>query len=372
MQIHATNQLTRRHDIDWLRNLAILLLFPFHAARVYDIWEPNYVMGTEQSRGLSLFIFVTAYWFMPLLFLLAGASTRYALRVRTTGEYARERVNRLLVPFLFGVLLIVPPQCYFALKYHQDFSGGYLEALKVFFTDFGDLSGYFGSFTPAHLWFILYLFVISLVFVWSKNVWDALSRREFLANKRVLLLLFVPLTVTEALPSPGGKNPFYFFFIFVLGYLIGTDERIAEWIAKIRFRCLLILIPYVPLWFLISYQNQGAGHFDPVSILLALMRNFALLLTFAVILGYGRKLAGVQNKFVTYMNEAGFPLYILHQSVLIAIGYYVVQTALPLYLQFVLITVFTFVVSLVIYEGIKRWAFTRWMFGIKMGKRKVG
>jgi peptidoglycan/LPS O-acetylase OafA/YrhL len=349
--------------------MAILLLFPYHAARVFDHWEPFYVKSAEQSLGLSWFISVTGYWFMPLLFFLAGASSRYALRVRTNGEYARERINRLLVPFVFGLLLIVPPQCYFALKHHQRFSGSYLEALGVFFTDFGDLSGYYGSFTPAHLWFILYLFVISLLFLWSRSVWDALSNRAFMTKKWVLLLLFVPLTAAEALPSAGGQNPFSFFLLFVAGYLYGADEKVAEWTAGIRFKCLLVLLPYVPLWAALSYFNQGADDFAPVSIVLAFMRNFALILTFAVILGYGRKLAHVHGNVLSYMNEAAFPLYILHQTVLVAIGYSVVQTDLPLSVQFVVIALSTFAASLALVEGIRRWRFTRWMFGMKRGKR---
>jgi glucan biosynthesis protein C len=94
----------RRHDVDWLRIGAVFLLIPFHTARIFDIWEPNYVKNAQLSKTMSyLFIASIGSWHMPLLFLLAGAATWLALRRRTPGEYAAERVKRLLVPFVFGL-----------------------------------------------------------------------------------------------------------------------------------------------------------------------------------------------------------------------------------------------------------------------------
>jgi fucose 4-O-acetylase-like acetyltransferase len=107
----------RKHYIDWLRNLGILLLIPFHTSRIFDVFEPNYVKG-DVSGMASFFISITSFWYIPLLLMLAGMSSFYAIQSRTTREYLRERVQRILVPFIFGVLLIVPPQGYFAMKDH--------------------------------------------------------------------------------------------------------------------------------------------------------------------------------------------------------------------------------------------------------------
>lgn len=368
MSSKMEKSLNRRNDIDWLRNLAILLLFPFHAARVFDYWEPNYVTNSELSWTLSWFIATTAYWFMPLLFFLAGASSWYALRVRENKAYVRERFTKLFIPLIIGIVVIVPPQGYFALKHHHNFNGTYLDSLVVFFTDYSDLSGYYGTFTPAHLWFILYLFVIALVFISMKSSLDKLINKGLLSSKWVLLSLFVPLTLTEALPSPAGKNLFYFLFIFIVGYLIGTDDKIREIINRVKFKLFMVLIPYVPLWFALAYFNQNAADFSPMSIFLAFIKNFALLLTLAVILGYGQKFLSVNNRILNYLNDAAFPLYILHQSVLIGISYYIVQLDMNILVKFSLITVVTFMISILLYEMIKRFTFTRWMFGMKLMK----
>jgi hypothetical protein len=81
----------RRYDIDWLRVLAVLLLFPFHTARIFDTWLPFYVKNAAASDALTYFIFYLNPWHMPLLFLLAGASTWFALGFRSAGQYTKER-----------------------------------------------------------------------------------------------------------------------------------------------------------------------------------------------------------------------------------------------------------------------------------------
>ncbi len=106
----------RRSDIDWLRVIAVVLLIPFHTARIFDIWEPFNAKSGETSAALTYGVIAfLGQWHMPLLFLLAGASTWFALGFRSGGQYARERFTRLLIPFLFGLLVVVPPQGYYAL-----------------------------------------------------------------------------------------------------------------------------------------------------------------------------------------------------------------------------------------------------------------
>lgn len=97
----------RRCDIDWLRILAVLLLIPFHTARIFDPFDPFYVKNAERSTALGYgAIKVLHPWHMPLLFLLAGAATWFAIGFRSGGQYVRERFTRLLV--LFGMKPLRP------------------------------------------------------------------------------------------------------------------------------------------------------------------------------------------------------------------------------------------------------------------------
>ncbi|KMY31616.1 hypothetical protein ACZ11_05235 [Lysinibacillus xylanilyticus] len=192
---------------------------------------------------------------------------------------------------------------------HHNFDGNYFDSLIIFFTDYSDVTGYFGSFTPAHLWFILYLFIMSCLLIMLKNKLNNIMNKGWIKSKWLLLLLFVSLTFSEALLTLGDKDLFYFFIFFIVGYIIGTDEKIRETIKRLRFKCLLILILYIPVWFTLAYINQNAADFSAISIILAFIRNFALLLTLVEILRYGQMFASINNKFLKYMNEAAFHIY---------------------------------------------------------------
>ena len=76
---HRSSSGQRRTDIAWLRILAVLLLFPFHTARVFDVWDEFYVKNDQLSTALTYFIAFMEPWHMPLLFLLAGAASWFAL-----------------------------------------------------------------------------------------------------------------------------------------------------------------------------------------------------------------------------------------------------------------------------------------------------
>ncbi len=115
----------RRYDIDWLRVLAVLLLFPFHVSRVFNAEDPFYVKAAHLSMPLSYGLNFISVWHMPLLFLLAGASTFFALGKRSSRQYIGERVKRLAVPFMFGFLLLIPPQTWYGGRFNSGYTGSF-------------------------------------------------------------------------------------------------------------------------------------------------------------------------------------------------------------------------------------------------------
>ncbi|MCR2808024.1 acyltransferase family protein [Paenibacillus soyae] len=357
----------RRYDIDWLRNAAILLLFPFHASRLFDHWDPFYAKNEELSWALSYFIAFASIWFMPLLFWLAGSSSWYALGGRTGAAYAKERVMRLLIPLLTGVLLIVPPQGYYALLTLGESPGSYFRYLGSFFTDFSDLSGYTGGFTPAHLWFILYLFVFSLLLLPLFRRWRSDKAAPGLEKLSVIMsrpipyvLLALPLSATKLLPDPGGQNPFYFMALFAIGFLAVSNPRYQAMFDRYwkPFSLLGVLLSGFWVAALANSWLNGAA--------MELLRNAALLLVLGALLGFGHVRLNRKKGLLAYMNEAAFPVYVIHQTVIIIIGYYAVGWGLPLYGAFALILVLSFALCIAIYEFVlRRTAVTRLLFGIK-------
>ena len=164
----------RRYDIDWLRIAAVLLLIPFHTSRVFNAGEDFYAKYRPESWGITRYwITFVAPWHMSLLFFLAGAATWLAMRHRLGGAYARERLVRLLVPFDFGLVVLIPPQGSFAMLTNTHRHDSYAGQFVYFFTHATHLNGDDSAWTPGHLWFILFLFLFSLVglpvFLWLRN-----------------------------------------------------------------------------------------------------------------------------------------------------------------------------------------------------------
>jgi surface polysaccharide O-acyltransferase-like enzyme len=230
--------LERRYDIDWLRVLAVLMLIPFHTARIFDIWEPFYAKSDQVSAALT-YIFVGGVnaWHMPLFFLLAGASTWFALKFRSGGQYVKERFKRLIVPLLFGTLVIVSPQTYVGALTYGEFEGSFFQYYPRFFQigAIGGLSGYMGGFTPGHLWFILFLFLISLMvlllllYFIRESGQRLLGRLATFSSRPGLIFLWaIPLILTLPLPEIGGKNFCYYLVLFFYGYVLMADARFGE------------------------------------------------------------------------------------------------------------------------------------------------
>ena len=118
----------RRHDLDWLRVLGVLLLIPFHVALIFVLqpYTIMYIRDVVDSPALSVITGFIHMWHMPMLFMIAGAATYFALGVRSAGEYIRERFLRLLVPLVFGLLTFVPLTVYIQHSEVLSLQQGYL------------------------------------------------------------------------------------------------------------------------------------------------------------------------------------------------------------------------------------------------------
>lgn len=371
----------RRYDIDWLRVLAVLLLFPFHTARIFDTYSTWYVKNEVLSDALTYFITLVHPWHMPLLFLLAGAATWFALSFRSGGQYAKERVTRLLVPLIFGLLVIVPPQSYFGFLQNTGISASYFEWYPNYFNiNPADIDGYFlGGFALGHLWFILFLFIFSLLalplFLYlrgresGKRLTSGLASFFSIPGTIFLigLLLYGIARLIDFYP-----NPLYFITYFILGFILVGDVRYEKIVDRHKLIS-LILGPILFLffgYFLVFGFPAGPPRSWSLELVRAYNEGIAPWLIVIAILGYGRKFLNFKNKFLVYNAEASYPVYILHQTVIVILGFYVVQWAMGVPLEFVTILTASVVVSFLIYDLlIKRFNLTRFLFGMRLKKK---
>jgi fucose 4-O-acetylase-like acetyltransferase len=371
----------RRRDIDWLRIAAVLLLIPYHTARVFN-WEEDYYIKNVPTDDVSQrFIDFVGPWHMSLLFLLAGAASWFAFGHRSGRQYAGERFKRLLIPFVFGVLVIVPPLSWLGyITHHEDYLS-YWEYLPQFFTTVDEgLGGYAGGFTPGHLWFILFLFVFSLValplFVWlhdrgGRRVVAGLGRAW--ANPALLILVPVLVLVVPWLildDDLSGQPPFGFILVFVLGFLLLGDERISAAIARhwVWILCLGVIASLVYIW---AEPQTGWGDTIAVFTGKKLLYEIGVWCMILGLLGLAQRFFTAGGPVLGYATEAAYPFYILHQTVLVAVAYFVVRWDWTSGLKFAAIAVATFALSLLIYEvAVRRWGPVRFLFGMKPRKKR--
>jgi len=368
----------RRYDIDWLRLMAVFLLFFFHTARVFSPGEEFYAHNDPTSDLLNnIFIRPLNPWHMPIFFLLAGASTWYALRRRSGGQYVRERFKRLFIPFVFGLFVLIAPQSYIGLLNHSDYSGSYIEWYPDFFhLQADDEEGYFlGGHTWGHLWFIVHLFVYSLLalplFLFLKR---EIGKRfiSWLARActwpGVILLFPVLLLLMNEGPYMAGGKPLFYITFFIYGYIIMGDSRFWEMIDKYRFASIVLGPVVLAVFLILGSTKSWPGwlndlHFD---IIIGYWKCFVPWFIILASLAWGKRLLNFTNGFLKYFAEGAYALYILHQTVIVIIGYFVVQTDIAVGFKYVTILAASFVSTVLVYDLlIRRNNVSRFLFGMK-------
>ena len=202
----ATKKSTRLHYLDWLQVLAVLGVFLFHAVHPFDDLYPWHIKNAESSSLVDIFVGFFASWGMPFFFLMAGTTSWFSLRRRTAKRYVNERVQRLLIPFIVGAIVLTPIQAFYEARHKGWWEGDSFfefilssEARSYFYTEFIQISlspQIFGD-LGYHLWFVAFLFAYALialpVFLWLNGASGKrfISRLTGFTKWRGGLLVFV-------------------------------------------------------------------------------------------------------------------------------------------------------------------------------------
>lgn len=374
----------RRYDLDWLRILSILLLTPFHTALIYGSGEADYWLKAQPLFAFDLIAHFIHQWHMPLLFLVSGAATWFALRRRNDNDYIRERAQRLLVPLLL-LLIFYPLLFYFAVLGSSADPGSFLTFYPYTFLVIPQIG--IASFW-GHLWFLVYLFVYSLL---GLLVFRLLQQAEghtitmrlaaITARPGGIFLFAVPLIVIEVVfrASWGNArtlitdwaNLLLYGAFFTYGYLLQTDSHftaaihrytwIALGLAVLTFGLGLVwVVGDNPLEY-VSHNQLTPGWYGYIA-----LRGLNSWLWVVALLGLGQRYLNRTGPVQAYLNESLMAIYLLHLPVNVVVGYGILQLSLAPFIQFVLIGLFTLVVSFLIYELlIRRWNGVRCLFGMR-------
>lgn len=350
----------RKDYIDNLKIFCILLLFPVHTAMIYNKFSQPFYINGQSLSGVRFVINLIYPWWMTLLFTIAGISSAYALKKRTAKEYAKERVNKLLVPFCAGIFTIIPVQSYIADIFHNQYNGGYLEHYKIFFTKFTNLTGYDGGFTPGHMWFMLYLFIVSMIML---PIMTSYNKKKKIEGSKIklhhILSLFLIILIMRPLLDIGGRSIGEALACFAIGFFVLSIDEVQELLERksLLLSCLFIctLCTYS---LLIKYEIQGGIVWDI---------EYPILLWLGIIslIGIAKKFLNNSNIVSRYLSSASFPIYYFHQSILVIVGYIVLKLTDLVIVQFLMIMTISFIGSLLCYEICRRFKLTCILFGIK-------
>jgi glucans biosynthesis protein C len=371
----------RRYDLDWLRVLAVLLLVYFHAAAIFyqgDLGE-FYVTNAQPSPTLSVLILLVHQWHMPLFFFLAGAATWFSLEARTAWQYLKERCQRLFLPFVFGTLVLVPPQVYYhQLQTSSDYSS-YFQFYPHFFNGIRPI----GNFEWAHLWFLIYLFVFTIaalpIFLSLKQARQSqwyIKLSLKLQQARVLFYLALPLAAIEALFRPrwigfqnlydDWANVLLYFTYFIYGYIFSSERRwntIDRHKLPILGAAILGMSTLLVLWLTDTVPIRS---YSPNYMLYQALRGVNSWFWVMALLSLGQSHLNFNHPILRYASEASYPIYLLHQSIIVAIGFYVVNWNLNILQKFLIVSTFGLALTLVVYElMIRRFNSIRFCFGLK-------
>ncbi len=346
----------RKHYLDNIRTIVILLLFPYHTFMIWNNFGTKFYIWGGNNNILSSLIVLVSPWLMPILFVVAGISARYSLEKRNTRDFIKERTRKILIPFISGLILLIPFQTLYARKFFFDYNGGIIDNFKYFFTHFSDLNGYDGMFTFGHLWFLLYLFIIALItlLVIKKIPLNKVDSKINKVNMFQIILLFIPIFIVYHIGNFGGQSIGKYMLLYLLGYYLFSDEFIEK---ILNYKTIILSLYSISQIILIILYFKYSYYGD-------LFVNFVGWLGILSYIIIGKIFLNKENKITNYFKKASFSIYILHQTILVIVGYYSLMMIDNIVLQ-ICIIFGSFIVTILLYEIISKIPILKKIIGVR-------
>ncbi len=361
----------RRYDLDWLRVITIIAVYLHHIGMPFN-GDHFHIMNAQSSKILDDVMVFFEQFRLPLLFLISGTGTMYAFSKRTWFQFVKERSRRLLIPLCFGIIFIVPPQTFFE---HTDKYSSYLEVYKN------------AAFEVNHLWFIENLFIMSLfsipiiLFLKSMKSVRLKNTIESISNKKCGVLLgVIPLGIITILlkkidPSDSKditnlSSTFYYGYFFIAGMLFASSKHLwnhLKFHRKFNFRCCIVSVMLFYGYYFIP-NNLIAPYFS-IDVRWSIWYAVCALVSWTLItsiLGYAQTWFNKESLILRRANEAIYPFYILHQTIIVVFGYYIIQYNWNIGSKIILLIFTSFPIIILLYRYlIYPYNISRILFGMK-------
>ena len=333
-----------------------------------------HIKNNELSAGIEWPMIFVGEWRMSLIFLISGVGVFYSLGYRSGRTFIKDRLIRVMIPLIAGIFLLVAPQVYI-----ERLTQGYSKNYQAFYQSFVTFEPYpSGNFSWHHLWFLLYILVYSLLFI-PLFFWVRKGRLNVngLTKWMIVVMPILWFGTGECLLVPlfpkthAFYNDWYAHFmyisIFLIGFFIASAENIQHKVKDFRTVTFILAIITATLLYSLfwignagfAYVGKSAYHY------LVAANRWLWILT---ILGFSLRYLNRPSRNLTVVNQYVYPFYILHQTVIIVLGYYLIEAPWSIWSKFLLISFGTFGVCYIIIRFlIMRVNFLRVLFGMRPG-----
>ncbi len=373
----------RRYDLDWLRIIAFGLLILYHTGMFYVTWGWH-VKSVHAGPEAEWLMRLVNPWRLALLFFISGVALRFAADKLGAGKLAGERSLRLGLPILFGMAVVVAPQSWLQLVESGEFRGSFLK----FWPQYLDFGSNFSVTTPTwnHLWYIVYLLVYTLLLApvagplsrWMQGAGGRITQGLFGGPAGPLALVVLPILpflLYQAVLDPvfptthalidDWANHAHSVTILMFGFLLAKDRafwdvvhRATLWTAGFVLVLGLVLSLCWNNWEGLPDGARMAARFGTT------LYAWSVILT---AFGLAQRFLNRPSRTLTYMTEAIFPWYILHQTITVCAGFWLTRQHLPVWVEAPLVIAATFGGCALLHElVIRRVGFLRPLFGLKM------
>lgn len=355
----------RKHWLDNLRWVTVLLVLLYHVIYFYN---NKGVFGGIGGFGdgpqyQDVVMYILYPWFMPLLFLLAGISARYALEKYPAKDWFKARTRKLLVPGTIGLLVFHWMVGYFNTA---------VAAKSGVFDGMPGIGRYlmWAVSGTGPLWFIQDLWLFSLILLLIRKLDPENRFHEWCGKLGVLWIILLGVlfwTGEQTLirnprpESPDGLlnlyKPVFYLIPFLLGYFVFSHEQVQDRLGRI----------WIPLLgcaaaagIALIVTTFGQDNTSPQYLGSPLNCLYGWLMCLAMIAWF-RSRFDRTSAFAGYMTRSSFGIYIVHYLVIASLGYMMkVYTDLPPVAMYLILGVAVFTLSPLIYEIIRRIPVIRW------------
>ena len=349
---------TRRYDIDWLRVIAIGLLLIYHIAIAFQPWGVfiGFIQNSESLESVWIGMSMLNVWRIPFLFLVSGMGVAFAIQRRDWKGLIKERSLRILLPFIFGFLFIVPIHVFMWQDYyHQAFRH---------------------SLHPAHLWFLgnifVYVLILSPVFFYLKKNKDGSVHRaikKVLSHPAVFLLIPIPFIIESVGINPESYEYYtlnmHGFVLGMIAFLLGfciviSGKKFWKNASKGKWGFLVIAFSLYLVRVLV-FELQGVPYY---------LLSIETCLWIFTVLGIGYTYFNKPSKTLSYLSQAAYPIYIIHMIFIYLGSHLLFGLDLNPWVKLLGVNVITFGGCFIAYEYlIRRSNIIRPLFGLKITRK---